>query len=124
MGENYKPLLLTDNLYISLQQSSYFFSGLSVAGEIIPTKGPIEDGIAIVLDSAEAFIGDLLQEHEASELDDKKAKGNWENLRRMGVSKVFPATLVPTNWKASRQTQSRFEKDIELSSKWYRSGKS
>ncbi len=103
MGENYKPLLLTDNLYISLQQSSYFFSGLSVAGEIIPTKAPIEDGIAIVLDSAEAFIGDLLQEHEASELDDEKAKDDCENLRRMGAIKVFPSHLSP-NELESKQT--------------------
>jgi glyoxylase-like metal-dependent hydrolase (beta-lactamase superfamily II) len=87
-------------------------NGLGIAGEIIPTKGPTEDGIAIFLDIGEAFVGDLLQEHEANELDDEKAKYDWENLQRMGVSKVFPSHFSPNELESKKTYPSRFEKDI------------
>lgn len=88
---NYKHLIQTDNICITLHQSRGFLGELSIDGEIISTKGHSEDGIAIVLDSGEAFVGDLLQENVAMKLNDHKLMEDWKNLRKIGAKKIFPS---------------------------------
>ena len=90
-SRNYQPLVQTDNLCISLSQSRNFLNEIGIQGEIMSTKGHSEDGIALVLDSGEAFIGDLLPENVAFELDDPKSKEDWINLRRLGAKRIFPS---------------------------------
>lgn len=88
---NYTQLVQTDNICISLNQSRSFLSELTIKGEIIATKGHTEDGIAIVLDGGETFIGDLIQESMALEQNDHKTIDDWENLRKLGAKKIFPS---------------------------------
>jgi ribonuclease/clavin/mitogillin len=90
-GRNYNFLVRTDNLCITLRQSREFLSELGIHGEIISTKGHSEDGVALVLDSGEAFIGDLLLENVALELNDSRSMEDWKNLRRLGAKKIFPS---------------------------------
>lgn len=90
-GRNYNFLVRTDNRCITLRQSREFLSELGIHGEIISTKGHSEDGVALVLDSGEAFIGDLLSENVALELNDSRSMEDWKNLRGLGAKKIFPS---------------------------------
>lgn len=90
-SRDYKHLVQTDNIKIKLNQSRDFLNELTINGEIISTKGHTEDGIAIVLDSGEAFIGDLIDEKMALEVNDLKSIEDWKNLRRLGAKKIFPS---------------------------------
>lgn len=89
-SRNYKHLELADNIILTLDQSRVFLKGLSICGEIISTKGHSVDGIALVLDSGETFIGDLIEESIALELKDYKSIEDWRNLRKAGAIKIFP----------------------------------
>ncbi|HOY12524.1 MAG TPA: MBL fold metallo-hydrolase [Saprospiraceae bacterium] len=91
----YTPLIQKDNICISLHESRKFLNELSIQGEIIATKGHSEDGIALVLDSGQAFVGDLLQENMAIEMNDQNSISDWKNLRKLGVNTVFPSHYGP-----------------------------
>ncbi|GAB3219374.1 MBL fold metallo-hydrolase [Algoriphagus aestuariicola] len=90
-SRNYKPLIQTDNRCITLPQSRRFLEELGIHGEIISTKSHSEDGLALVLDSGEAFIGDLLLENMALELKDPKSLQDWEKLKSLGAKSIFPS---------------------------------
>lgn len=89
-GRRYLPLELKDNLIIGVSQSREFLAGKGVFGEVISTKGHSDDGIALVLDSGEAFIGDLLSEELALGVNDSKSIDDWKKLRQLGARAIFP----------------------------------
>lgn len=94
-SKNYNHLVLTDNIIITLNQSREFLGKLAIKGEIISTKGHTEDGIALILDSGEAFIGDIIDEDMALEMNDIKSIEDWKNLRSLGAKKIFPSHSNP-----------------------------
>ena len=63
---------------------------MGITGEIIHTNGHSEDSISLLLDSGEAFIGDLAPEIMLPE-DDQASKANWEVLKAEGVRKIYTA---------------------------------
>lgn len=49
----------TEPVIVSYEQSRKFLSDLGVDGEIIHTPGYSEDSISVILNDANAFVGDL-----------------------------------------------------------------
>jgi len=55
----YKPIDESRALVISCEESRAFLSELGINGEIIPTVSHSADGIALILDDGNCFVGDL-----------------------------------------------------------------
>lgn len=55
----YKPINENKAVIISCQQSRYFLCKMGIQGEIVPTVSHSEDGVAVVLDDGNCFVGDL-----------------------------------------------------------------
>lgn len=56
---NYIPIDERDAVYISCDESRVFLGTLGIPGEIIHTPGHSPDSVSLILDSGEAFVGDL-----------------------------------------------------------------
>lgn len=55
----YKPIDETKAVIISCEKSRSFLYGMGIQGEIVPTARHSGDGIAVVLDDGNCFVGDL-----------------------------------------------------------------
>jgi len=55
----YKPIDESRAVIISCENSRGFLNGLDIQGEIIPTESHSADGIAVILDDGNCFVGDL-----------------------------------------------------------------
>lgn len=56
---NFKPIDESKAVVISCAESRSFLLEMGIQGEIIPTKSHSEDGVAVVLDDGNCFVGDL-----------------------------------------------------------------
>jgi len=70
-----------------LQHSRAWLKSMQIDGEIIQTFSHGYDGIVLLLDSGEAFIGDLPVIQEYDEL----ARSDWALLRSRHAQYIFPA---------------------------------
>ena len=58
-GDKYSPIDETQAAVISAEKSRKFLKCIGIDGEIIPTYSHSEDGIALILDDGNCFVGDL-----------------------------------------------------------------
>lgn len=56
---NYKPIDESKALVIVCEESRDILCDMGIQGEIIPTKSHSSDGIAVILDDGNCFVGDL-----------------------------------------------------------------
>lgn len=56
---NYKPIDESKALVIACEESRDILREMGIQGEIIPTKSHSSDGIAVILDDGNCFVGDL-----------------------------------------------------------------
>ncbi len=56
---HYKSISKENAVKIKCEESRDFLSGLGIQGEILPTKSHSQDGIAVILDDGNCFVGDL-----------------------------------------------------------------
>ena len=63
---------------------------VGIAGEIVPTPGHSDDSVSLVLDSGEAFTGDLTHPQMAGEDELEMVKASWRGLRDLGAVTVYP----------------------------------
>lgn len=56
---NYKPIDENKALVIACEESRKFLDEIGIQGEIIPTKSHSHDGVAVILDDGNCFVGDL-----------------------------------------------------------------
>ena len=59
---HYTPLNRSDNMILTLKESRYFLKKLNISGQVISTPGHSDDSITLLLDTGEAFTGDLMRE--------------------------------------------------------------
>jgi glyoxylase-like metal-dependent hydrolase (beta-lactamase superfamily II) len=81
------------NIGLRFSESREFLAKLGLRGEIVPTIGHCPDHVTLVLDSGEAFTGDLPPENATEE--GTAASLDWHRLRKMGVRKAYPAHGSP-----------------------------
>jgi ribonuclease/clavin/mitogillin len=80
---------VTGNILLPVAGSREFLHGLGFAAEFVHTPGHSDDSISLVLDSGEAFVGDLpLAMPE--DADDVLVRQSRDKLRAMGVRRVYP----------------------------------
>lgn len=86
----YLDIDLRDNAEVALAASRAFLAKLGIAGEIVATPGHSDDSVTLVLDSGDAFTGDLQSESRADDADVATVKKSWEKLRAMNVRTIHP----------------------------------
>ena len=83
-------ITLHDNVNITFAESRDRLARIGIAGEIGPTPGHSDDSVSLVLDSGEAFTGDLTHPQMADENSLEMVKGSWRRLRDLGAVAVYP----------------------------------
>jgi endoribonuclease LACTB2 len=76
------------DILLSVAESRVFLRGLGFAGEFVLTPGHSDDSVTLVLDSGEAFTGDLPL--GMTDGNNELVRQSRENLRAMGVRSVYP----------------------------------
>lgn len=86
----YVDIDLRDNAIVPPAESRAFLATLGIAGEIVSTPGHSDDSVTLVLDSGDAFTGDLqgVALTEAPELD--TVQKSWTKIRALNARIVHP----------------------------------
>lgn len=75
---------------LNLAQSRSLLQTLGLQGQFLSTPGHSPDSISLLLDSGEAFTGDLRAEHLLDDPESLEAQ-SWQLLRKMGAKRIFPS---------------------------------
>ena len=89
-ADGYAEITLHDNVVISCAESRAYLAKLGIAGILISTPGHSDDSVTLVLDSGEAFTGDLTPPMLATEETAAVIARSWETLRAHGATMVYP----------------------------------
>ena len=89
-GLNYKPICEDDAVVISCDESRQFLAELGIEGEIIATDSHSADGIALITDDGDCFVGDLepMQFMDAYE-DNSPLKADWDAILRHHPKHIY-----------------------------------
>jgi len=87
---NYLDIDLRDNTELSFAESRAFLKKLGIDGEIIASPGHSDDSVTLVLDSGDAFTGDLQGVNRADEKDLAAVTRSWERIRALGAKMIHP----------------------------------
>lgn len=87
---DYKPIDESKAVVISCEESRSFLLGMGIQGEIIPTKSHSEDGVAVVLDDGNCFVGDLEPPEFIGAYENNAAlKADWERILSHAPNTIF-----------------------------------
>jgi len=75
---------------VEIADSRAWLARIGILGEVLHTKGHGEHSVSLLLDSGEAFVGDLTPESMVAE-HDALSKASWALLRGKGARLVYPA---------------------------------
>jgi glyoxylase-like metal-dependent hydrolase (beta-lactamase superfamily II) len=89
-ADGYTEITLHDNVVITCAESRSYLAKLGIAGTIVPTPGHSDDSVTLLLDSGEAFTGDLTPPMLATEATADLVVRSWETLRARGATMVYP----------------------------------
>ncbi len=79
-----------DNTPVALAESRSFLAKLGIGGEVVHTPGHSDDSVTLVLDTGDAFTGDLQSESRADESSIDAVKKSWEKIRSMNTKTIHP----------------------------------
>lgn len=78
---NYKPIDEHKAVIIKCEESRDFLRALGIYGEIIPTVSHSADGIALILDDGNCFVGDLEPiESIGAYVDNRALQDDWNRI--------------------------------------------
>ena len=91
-GLPFEPIDETRATVIRCEESRQFFSRIGINGEVIATPSHSPDSISLLLDSGDAFVGDLqpyeyLDDYDANDA----AKADWTRIHRFHSERIFYA---------------------------------
>lgn len=89
-GDGFNAITLDDAIIVSASESRALLATIGLAGVIVPTPGHSPDSMSLVLDSGEAFIGDLTPEALAYGDSEDVVRASWAALRRAGARMCHP----------------------------------
>jgi glyoxylase-like metal-dependent hydrolase (beta-lactamase superfamily II) len=88
---HYHDITLHDNTTLTFAESRPFLAAIGLAGQVIPTPGHSDDSVSLVLDTGDAFIGDLTAPSVMTEENAATVQASWAALRAAGVTTVHHA---------------------------------
>jgi glyoxylase-like metal-dependent hydrolase (beta-lactamase superfamily II) len=86
---NYTDIITADNRVVPIAESRGFLASIGLSGEFVHTPGHSDDSVSIVLDSGEAFTGDLTAPGFAPEESVDVVERSWQALRDRGATKFY-----------------------------------
>ncbi|MBM3907648.1 MAG: MBL fold metallo-hydrolase [Gemmatimonadetes bacterium] len=86
--DRYTPIADDGNLVVPCAQSRALLRDLGFDGEFVHTPGHSTDSITVLLDSGEAFTGDLTWPNFATEEAMAEVVASWSRLRERGARTV------------------------------------
>ncbi len=87
----YQKIDLSKITIMEISQSRQWLANIGIEGEVLHTNGHSEDSISLLLDSGEAFIGDLVPREDMISEEDWRNKNSWILLRNNGARYIKPA---------------------------------
>jgi ribonuclease/clavin/mitogillin len=87
---HYLDIDLGDSTVVALAESRSFLAKLGIVGEIVHTPGHSDDSVTLVLDTGDAFTGDLQSESRADDASIDAVKSSWEKIRSMNTKTIHP----------------------------------
>ncbi|MBM4193167.1 MAG: MBL fold metallo-hydrolase [Gemmatimonadetes bacterium] len=89
-ADHYTEISLHDNLVVPIAESRALLKSLGFDGAFVHTPGHSDDSISLVLDSGEAFTGDLTMPMMVGNEDAAVVERSWDLLREAGATQVYP----------------------------------
>lgn len=77
---NYKSINECDALIVTCPEAEKILYSIGVSANIVPTCSHSEDGIALILNSGECFVGDLEPKEHLEAYNNEDLKNDWENI--------------------------------------------
>lgn len=98
--DHYTPIADAGNVIVKCSESRTLLATLGVNGQFVHTPGHSNDSITVLLDSGEAFTGDLTWPTFATEETMDAVLASWATLRELGAKTVYaghgPVRPMPT----------------------------
>lgn len=89
-GENYTPIDESKAEIITQQESRKFLQTLGISGEIIKTSSHSKDGIALILDDRQCFVGDLEPPSFIEGYENNCVlKQDWDNIMKYKPAIIY-----------------------------------
>jgi endoribonuclease LACTB2 len=86
---NYTEIATADNVVVTLEDSRAFLASIGFAGELVHTPGHSDDSVSLLLDSGEAFTGDLTPSSLATEDQAEVIARSWRALADRGARMIY-----------------------------------
>ena len=91
-GLPFEPIDEKQATVIRCEESRQFLSGIGISGEVIAVPSHSPDSIALLLDSGDAFVGDLQPYEYLDGYDgDDAAKADWARIHGFQPERIFYA---------------------------------
>lgn len=87
-GDRYTEIRLDDNVVVPVADSRAFLKGLGFDGQLVHTPGHSDDSVSLLLDSGEAFTGDLTHPSLVTGETADLVHASWARLRALGATTV------------------------------------
>jgi len=98
--DHYTPITPDGNRVVSCADSRVLLATIGINGQFVHTPGHSEDSITVLLESGEAFTGDLTWPMFATEETVEQVMASWARLRALGARTVHaghgPVRPMPT----------------------------
>lgn len=88
--DGYTDIELADSRVVTLAGSRAALEEIGLAGEFIATPGHSDDSVTLVLDTGEAFTGDLGPVELATDETRDVVIASWAAIRRLGATTIYP----------------------------------
>ncbi|MFA6165970.1 MAG: MBL fold metallo-hydrolase [Gemmatimonadaceae bacterium] len=88
-SDRYTEITPDGNLVVSCADSRALLAKLGINGQFVHTPGHSDDSITVLLDSGEAFTGDLTWPMFATDETIEQVMASWERLRTLGARTVY-----------------------------------
>jgi glyoxylase-like metal-dependent hydrolase (beta-lactamase superfamily II) len=85
----YIPIRLDDAIVLAIGESRAFLKDLGFDGEIVTTPGHSDDSVSLVLDSGDAFSGDLTFPALATAEERAQVMQSWRKLAALHATRVY-----------------------------------
>jgi ribonuclease/clavin/mitogillin len=90
LQDHYTEIQPTGNIVLNVAASRAFLAGIGIPGVILPTPGHSDDSVTLVLDSGEAFTGDLTPLIMAPDDPANLVRQSWGAIWAAGGRRIHP----------------------------------
>ena len=88
--DGFTDIRLDDSRVLPVAESRAALKAIGLAGEIIATPGHSDDSVTLVLDTGEAFTGDLGPTEMATDEARDVVAASWAAIRSLGATTIYP----------------------------------